>query len=221
VSLHSHVGVVAPGVSLNRRRVLVAAARSRGITTSVDDELDSVRRRLAEVDTSMPSLVDTRRRVAETETDLEEKRERVATLRGRLQAADDESTAAEYRAAVRELSEVETRHLAAREALRNVRKRARGVRDKREQRLRLQDRAENLRREARTELIESVRPAIGKAISSVPGSDAESFGTADPVTAALAAIRVGTVHVPVVLACRRFPDAASAVAWLDAPVCRL
>jgi hypothetical protein len=67
----------------------------------------------------------------------------------------------------------------------------------------------------------TVRPRVDEAVSAAPGSEASSFDAADGVTAALAVLRVGRVRTPVVLACRRFVDSASATAWLHAPVYRL
>jgi len=221
VRLYDHVTVIAPGMSLQRRRALAATARSRGVTTSVDDELRTARERLRDVSEPVPTLAAARRRVAETETDLQRYRERVATLRGRLREADDEDLAAEYREAVRELSEVETEHLAAREQLEAVRERARNARDERERRLRLRDRIDNLERTARDELVDEIRPAVDDVVRTVPGGDATVFADATPVAAALALARVGVVRVPLVLACRRFPSAGRAEAWLEAPVIRL
>ena len=221
MSLYNHVAVVAPGMSLDRRRLLAATARSSGATTSVDDELRAARRRLGEIEASVPSPTEARRRVAETEAGLERQRERVAALRGRLEVADSETVESEYRAAVRELSELETEHLAARDRLEAARQRARSARDDRERRLELQDRVDNLERTARAELIEAVGPAVDDVVPAVPGASVGSFRAADPVTAALAAIRVGTLRVPPVLACRRFEDVASAEAWLGTPVVRL
>jgi len=221
MSLYDHVTVVAPGLSLDRRAALAATARSRGATASVDEELRAARERLEEPGESVPSAAAARRGVAETEADLERQRERVATLRGRLEERDDAELEAAYLEAVRELSELETEHAAARERLEAARERARRARDERERRLRLQDRVDNLERAARAELVESVRPAVDRAVPAVPGGEAACFSDADPVTAALALVRVGVVRVPVVLACRRFDDAASAEAWLGAPVVRL
>jgi hypothetical protein len=216
--LYEYVRVIAPGMALDRREALAAAARSRGVETSVDEDIESIRRRLSDHEASVPTLSDARRRVAETEAALEERRERVATLRGRVQASDDDAVTDEYRTAIRELSEAETEHLAATEALEDARSRARSARDERDRRLRLQDRLENRRREAQVELVESVRPAADEAVVSAPGGDGRTFADADSVTAALAVARVGTVHAPVALACRRFSDAAEATAWLEAPV---
>ena len=221
MSLADHVAVVAPGLSLARREALVAAARSRGEPTSVDAELDRARERLSDLGEPVPSLADLRRRVADAEADLEAKRERVATLRGRLQETDDGAVAAAYREAIRELSEAETERAAAEEALADARERARRARDEREERLRLEDRVANLERRRRRELAASVRPAVDAAVAEAPGSEASSFARAAPVTAALALVRVGRLRTPVVLACRRFDGAADAEAWLGSPVVRL
>ena len=221
MSLYGHVAVVAPGLSLDRRAALAAAARSRGATASVDAELRAARERLAAVGEPVPSPATARRQLAEAEAGIERQRERVATLRGRLAEADDEGLETEYRQAVRELSELETERAAAEERLERARERAREARDARERRLRLQDRVDNLERTARAELVEAVRPAADEAAASVPGGAATSFDDAGGVTAALALVRVGVVRTPVVLACRRFADAASAEAWLESPVIRL
>jgi chromosome segregation ATPase len=221
VSLSDHVAVVAPGLSLARREALVAAARSRDESTGVDAELERARERLASLGEPVPSLSAARRRVADAAADLEAKRERVATLRGRLQETDDETVADAYREAIRELSEAETDRAAAREALANARSRARRARDEREERLRLEDRVGNLERRERRELVEAVRPAVDSAVEDAPGAEASTFEEADAVTAALAVVRVGRVRTPVVLACRRFGSAADAETWLGAPVVRL
>lgn len=225
MSLYEHVAVVAPGLSLDRRRALVAAARSRGASTSVDAELDAARCRLAgfddELDGSVPSLESALRRVAALEDDLVAERERVAAARGRARASDDDSVGVEYRTAIRELSELETDYAAAREALGRARERAREARDVRDRRLRLENRVGNLERAARDELVERVRPAADAAVRDAPGSEETAFEDAGCVTAALALVHVGEVYAPVVLACRRFRDGPSAEEWLQAPVLRL
>lgn len=220
MTLVERIGVIAPGLSLDRQAVLVAVARSRGMTSEADEELAAVRERLREFDESVPALAEARRRVAETEAELDAKRERVATLRGRINETDDESVIAAYREAIRELSEAETEHAAAREELTEARRRARAVRDERQRRLELQDQVRNLERRAERELAEAVRPAVDEAVPIVPDSEASAFSDAGPITAALAALRVGRPRTPVVLACGRFPDARRAEAWLSAPVLR-
>lgn len=219
--LYDHVAVVAPGITIARRRALAAVARSRGERTSVDRELRETRERLDGPGEPVPSLAKPRRRVASAEADLESKRERVATLRGRMRASDGGAAEAAFRDAIRDLSEAELEYEAAREALSKRRRRARHARDARERRLRLEDRLGNLERTARAELVEAVRPTVDAVVPAVPGGDATSLAEADPVTAALALVRVGRVRTPVVLACRRFADAARAEAWLETPVIRL
>lgn len=221
MSLYDHVGVVAPGLSLRRADALAAVARSLDVETSVDTERREMRAKLEGLAEPVPSRTAVRRRVAETATDLESKRERVATLRGRLQEAEDEHLGDEYRDAIRELSEAETDHVAAKEALAEARHRARTVRDSRETRLRLEDRLGNLRRTARRERLETVEPMVDAAVAKVPDSDAEGYADADPISAALALIRIGRVEPPVVLACGRFESRREAARWLDASVYRI
>lgn len=218
MSLVERVGVVAPGLTLDRRAVLVAVARSRGMESEVSETLATVREQLTSLDNSVPSLADARRRVAETEAELDAKRERVATLRGRATETDDDAVKTAYQDAIRKLSEVETEHAAAREVLADARHQAREARDGRERRLELQDRVRNLERQAKRELVETVRPIVDEVVPLVPESTATRFSEADPVTASLAALRVGQPRCPVVLACGRFSDAKHAEAWLRAPV---
>lgn len=219
--MYDHVAVVAPGLALDRRRALAAAARSRGEVTTVDAEIRETRDLLADLGEPVPSLEEPRRRVASAESALASKREHVATLRGRMRESDSAEVDAAFRDAIRDLSEAELEYEAAREALAERRKRARRARDVRERRLQLEDRLGNLERTARGELVESVRPAVDDAVPAVPGSDAASFADAGAVTGALALLRVGRVRTPVVLACRRFPDARRAEAWLAVPAIRV
>lgn len=220
MSLYEHVGVIAPGLSLSRRDALVAAARSLGVETSVDAELRALRAKLDATPKSVPSRADARRRVAETAADIEAKRERVATLRGRMQAGDG-SVGATYREAIRTLSEAETEHAAAREALDDARERARAALDDRDRRMHLEDRLGNAERTARRELAATIRPRVDDATADAPGSDADGFDDADAVSAALALVKVGRVRRPVVLACGRFPDRDAAERWFGAPAYRV
>ena len=221
MSLYGHVRLIAPGLSLSRRDALVAAARSLDVETSVDAELRTLRAELDAAPVSVPSRAAARRRVAETAATLEAKRERVATLRGRIQAGDGGEVDADYRDAIRTLSEAETEHAAAREALADARERARAALDARDRRLRLEDRLGNAERTARRELAAAIRPRVDEAVGSAPGSDTDDFGRADAVSAALALVRVGRVRRPVVLACDRFPDRDTAERWLEAPAYRI
>lgn len=220
MSLHEHVAVIAPGISLRRRAALVATARSLDVDTSVDSEIDAVRSKLREAPEPVPPRREARRRVAETRSKLEARRERVATARGRMQAGGDEEHGTEYRAAIQALSEAETEHAAAREALETARERAQAARDERDRRLRLGDRLGNLQRQARRELVAAIRPRIDAAVSALPAREPDGFGDAGAVSAALALVRVARIERPVVLACRRFPDRDAAERWLRAPVHR-
>lgn len=221
MNLHDHVAVIAPGLSLRRREALIATGRSLDVSTSVDSAIKGVREKLDSLPEPVPSRADARLQVAETATELEAKRERVATLRGRLQETDDGTVRAEYRRAIRELTEAETEHIAAKEALETARERARTARDSRDRRLRLEDRLGNLRRTARAELVEAVEPAANTATAAAPACDAETFREADPVSAALALARVGRIEKPIVLACRRFSNRDTAERWLETPVYRI
>lgn len=212
---------IAPGLVFSRREALITAARSLGITTGVETRIEELESELKSLPEPVPSRDELRRRVAETASELEAKREHVATTRGRLEASDDGSVRAEYRAAIRALSEAETEHVAAKEALEAARTRARKARDTRERRLHLEDQLANCRRTERAELRTAVIPKVNTAVSKLPGREYSSFDAADPVSAALALVRVSSVEVPITLACRRFPDRESAERWLQAPVYRL
>jgi hypothetical protein len=224
-AVHDHVGVVSPDVSVAVRPALAAAARSRGLAAPQDDEADAVRERLADltVPAGGPDPAEARRRLAGTETAVERRRERVATLRGRLQAAreagrDPDDLEADLAEATAALSEAETERAAAREALDRAERRAREERDARERRRRLQDRAANLERAARAHLVERVREEYAAAVADLCG-DCDPFSVPDDV-AALAVARVADLRAPVVLACdRRSP--AAATTWLDAAVVRV
>lgn len=223
---HEHVGHLHPTLSLDRRGALAAAARSRGESTAVDAELRAARERLREATAPAPDAAAARERVAGTDATIEELRERVARLQGRVRAlrevdGDPAEAVAELRAAARELAEAETDRIAAEQALSSARAAAREAYDARDRRLRLEDRVANLEREARAELARSLRPAVERALAAVPGAGAGSLSGADEVSAALAIARVAALDAPVVLACDRFVDPASAADWLDARVVRV
>lgn len=205
-------------MTIRRREALVATARSLDVETSVDGELRKVRNELESVPNSVPARTDARQQVAELEADLERKRERVATLRGRMREAADGEFEIEYRAAIRDLSEAETSHAAAIEALADARERARSARDTREARFRLEDRLGNLQRKARRELLETITPKVDAAVANVPKCDRSTFADADAISAALALVRVGQLERPILLACRRFSDRSTAEDWLGCPI---
>lgn len=224
--LHDRVGSVGPSPAIRPRTALAVATRSRGWTTPVDGRLAAARERLAEADVELADadLAARRRRVAEAAAQTDALRERVAEARGRVLAAAgaDGESGDRLEDAVRQLSEVETAAVAAREAHRRGRVAARGERDRLRERLRLADEVANLERRARADLVERALPAYRAALAAVPDTAAPSdpFAAA-PDAMALAVARVGHLRAPVVLGCGRFPDARSASRWLRAPVVRL
>lgn len=218
------------------RMCLAAAARSRGYSTSVDDEIAAVRRELDSLSIPTVDLESARRRVADVRGEVTRLRERVATLRGRLQAhrtleVTPEEIEVEYRDAVTTLSAIETEEVAAREELACAEQRAQKARDVRNRRIRLQDRLENLHRRARALLTERVSHAFRHAVTAIPGPSNHS-GTSvedslldfdgDRLTASLAAVRIADLSAPVVLSLvpPRFETAHDAASCLQGPVIR-
>jgi len=225
--VHEHVGYVHPEMGLRTRTALARAGRTRGLTTSYDDDIAETRERLAALTVEEGTLAEHRRAAAEVVDDVDRVRERVAAARGKLDAArehgvDAERATRELEEAVRELSEVETERAAARQRLGRARESARNRRDRRERALALEDELANLRRDARAHLCTRCWEQFAEAAAAVPGSEdpADPFD-ADPVTAALAVVRVASPSAPVVLACDRFDSAAAASRWLGAPVVRV
>ena len=245
--VHEFVGLVRPDSAFSLRPALAAAARSRGYAAPQDAELAELRDRLDESDPPAVDLTSARRRVAEASGAEAEARERVATLQGRVQAlretaADAGDAKTELADATRRLADLETERIAAEQALTRARKRARANRTNRRERLRLRDRADNLRRAARDHLADAIRERFETARETVPGrADAEvsahidagasadtdvhidaSTAATESVAAALAVARVADLNAPVVLAggVARFESAAAAAEWLDAPVVR-
>jgi hypothetical protein len=222
--VHEHVGHVHPEMGVKIRTALAGAGRSRGLTTPRDDELAAIRGELASIAVDTGDTAPHRRAVAETAAETERARERVAAARGRLEAArehglDVTEAASELEAAVRELSEVETDGVAARQRLDRARAAARDRRETRERRFRLEDRLANVERAARAHLVARLRESYADAIDAVPGSGrVDDPFAADPVTAALAVARVGALSAPVLLDCDRFGSGARASEFLDAPV---
>ncbi len=216
--VHRRAGCVRSGTTLRTRTALAAAGRSRGFDAPQDADLERVREVLASFDEE-PSVA--RRPSTAPDVDRDRLRERVAELRGRVRAlearghdADDERE--RLRDAARRLSELETERVAAVESRTMDRER----RDRRERRLHLEDRRENLARAARSHLVDELRAEFAAAVDSLAPAVDDPFD-ADPVTAALAVLRVATVRAPVVIAVDRFDSPAAAARWLDAPVIRL
>lgn len=220
--VHRHVGCLTEDTALSRRAALAAAARSRGETAPASEKLRRAREELVAMDPPAVDGAPAREAVSSAAEEVRRLRERVATLRGRLQARREsgpaDAAAERFRDAARELSEVETEHAAARERLAAARDRARTARDERERRLRLEDRIGNLERRERAQLAATVRPAVEATVTDVPGADVAGLADADDLTAALAVARVADLSAPVVVACGRFDGVHEAAAWLDAPV---
>jgi hypothetical protein len=178
---------------------------------------------------AVPDTADFRRRLADLDGEIERLRERVATLRGRVQerrdaGGDVETARATLAETVANLSERETERATLRERLDAVRERAATARDARNRRRELADRLANCERAARAHLVERIRPEFERAVAAAPGGPSarrvDDPASLDPVTAALSVLRVATVRAPVVLASDRFPDATAASDWLGAPVVR-
>jgi hypothetical protein len=227
--VYDHVGYLHPEMGLRTRSALAKAERSRGQTTPYDEQIAQARKRRASLsaDASEKTLRARRQAVAAQTRQTEESRERVAALRGKLQAAREHgeepaAVAQELEAAIRELSEIETAEEAARQQLETAREAARQRRDERERLRRLDDRIENLQRRARAHLVEEATDRYAEAVAAVPGSDdpADPF-EADPVTAGLAIARIASLSAPLVLGCDRFESVRAASEWLDAPVLKI
>ena len=224
--VHEHVGRIGRGDALDRRAALAAVARSLGHEPPQRERIEALREELAAADPPTVDVGAARERVAAAGADVERLRERVATLRGRVQAlreADADASDAEraLETATRQLSEAETERTAAEQALDRARARAREARDARDRQLARQDRLANLERAARADLSREVCDRVDAAVRAVPGGAPDGIASADPVTTRLGLARVADLAAPIVLACRQFPDADAAAAWLDAPVLRL
>lgn len=224
--LHEHVGCIHPEMGLRVRTALAQAARTRGHTTPHDDDLRAARQSLAELAVETERLASYREAMADVDEALEQARAAVAVARGRLQerrenGQDTEPASARLDEALQQLSEVETSAIAARQEFDRERERLRARRDRRERRFRLEDRVANLERQARTALVEQLREEYRTTLSDVSGADPTAEFDADPVSAALAIARLGTVDAPVVLAVDRFDSPAAASEWLDTPVVHL
>ena len=239
--VHSHVGHLEPDVSIDRRTALAAVGVARGIDTPHDAELDRVQRSLR--DLSVPTIDDAelraaRRRAAEAGSETERLRERVATLRGRVAArrddgdgdgngdGDDDAVAeaeASLSEATRQLSEASTERVAATQRLDTLEVRARRARDAREDRFRLEDRVENLRRARRAALADAVEPDVQDArarFESMIGDRVAGPGGNDLhdalAVAAIAPLRAPIVADPDVVAALGGPDAA--FEWFGTPL---
>lgn len=236
--VHERAGVVVPEMGLEIRTALAAAARSRGVATPQDDRIERLAAELAEHAEVAPADGTDALADAPPLDDVADCRERVAELRGQvaaLEAADADPTdaRAELRETAARLSELQTQRIAAEQS----REQARELRDRREERLRLEDRLANARRDARAALVERVREEYGAAVDEIlaepsasddsPAAGPDPFEV-PPSAAALGVLRVATVSAPVVLDPAGTPFEGNAIVepgtaadWLDAPVLRL
>ena len=235
--VHRHVCRLAPGIAVDRHAALAAVGAVRGVDTPHCAELSSVKQSLRDLSVATVDDADlraARRRAAEAGSATERLRERVATLRGRVEARRDDGTdhgddgvadaEASLSEATRELSEASTERVAAAQRLAALEERARRARDTREERLRLEDRAENLRRARRAARADAVEPEFHDARTRVVSAlDGRPGGLDDGVTAddalrdALAIATIAPLHAPVVVD----PDVATALGGPDATAERL
>lgn len=225
--IHSSVGLIEPAMTISLPGALAAAARSRGERSPHDDAIAGLDERIDDIEVEPVDLVPARRRVAAAGADVETLRERVARLRGRLEAEDDADrptyrSRADLRAAIAELAEAETERHAAEQALEAAEREARSMRDRRERRLSLVDQRDNLARRARAALLEREYPRFRRALSALPvdatAGDAPSQFEGEPADAALAVARIGVVQAPIVLVDGPFSTPVAARAALDAAV---
>ncbi len=229
-SLFDTVGVVEPSLNVSLRRVLAAVARRRGHRADAADELRSVRTELVTLALPCCDRSEQRRQVAAAGADETELAERVATIRGELQArrdagADVGATEERLSDAVAALTDARTERLSAEQALNRAREDSRTPRDRRDRRLRLQDRVRNLERAIRRELADAVYDEFAAAIRRVPGGAAPGRSVVeydgDDVTAALAVLRMLRTATPAVLAVDRFDGPEPAAHELGVPVLRV
>jgi len=222
-SVYVYTGHVHPSMGLRTRTALAAAARSQGHETPHDEAIADCREQLADLDCSPPDLPEPVEPVSDATIDGLQ--ETVAAHRGRLTArqavgADVGAVQADLRDAAMELSERETRRTAARETRELRRERARAYRDTLEERRRLADELANRRRRARATLVDRLSGVFARAIETVPGSVPDDPFDADPVTAALAVLKIARTPAPVVLEADRFSSPTAASDCLDAPIVR-
>lgn len=203
------VGVVCRGMGVAVRTVVAVAMRTRRIETPYDRALARTERELGTLDSSSVSVTDLRARLAALTERESRLRERVARLGGRVQALRDRGVSGvteverDLEAAVGRLAEVETERVAAEQRLDRVRERLRDTWSTADERRRLADRIDNLRRDARDYLVELADPVFVDAVGAVPGPSPtdpspSAFDGPDWV-AALASIVIAALDGPVVV----------------------
>ncbi|MFC7172461.1 hypothetical protein ACFQL0_01870 [Haloplanus litoreus] len=170
--VHDHVARL-PTTTFDRRAALAAAARALGHESPRESALEDARAQLTETTPPARDVREARRRAAEAGAEEERLRERVAELRGRVQArretgADTTAVEAQLDEATTRLAEIETERIAAEQALERAETAAREARDRRERRLELEDRVANLEREVRADLAAAVWDRFRSALAAVP-----------------------------------------------------
>lgn len=224
--VHDHVGHIHPDMGLRVRTALARAGRTRGLETPHDEVIRELRTELDSMTLSESEGDTHRKQVAEQRATTEELQADVAAARGRVNACrehgiDPTDAERELEKAIRRLSEHRTSVSAASEDRENRRTGARRRRDRREQRLQLEDRLANRERDARRSLVDQLREEFAAALETVPETSvSDPFDTPPPV-AALAIARLADLDAPVVLTTDRFDSAAAAADWLDASVIQI
>jgi hypothetical protein len=228
--LHERLGIVRRGMGLRTRTALADAGRTRRLATPHDHAIARAEAALATPPDPVPEATAERKAAADAGADIHAARERVAELRGRVQALrerdlDAADLEARLREATKALAEAETEARAATQRHERAVATARERRAARTDRLRREDRLANRRRKARAHLVDRLRDEFERALQNLPDGPSTATVRTDPfavgpVSAALAVARVATLRAPVVLAADRFDSAAAAWAWLDIPVIR-
>jgi len=223
---HTHIGFVHPETTLSRRSAQAAVARTRGFTTEFDHEIRRTRRELATMELPTADVSAAMEAVAAASADVDSRRDEVARLGGIVAATDGPNAEADssadtvgdaqakLRTEAAALAEAETALQTAREELALERDRQRAANDARERRLRLQDRLENLRRDARRTLAVDEAARTERALDAIPDWPEASADA----RYALALARNAHCRAPVVVTDDPFRTAVQARACLAAPV---
>ncbi|MFC7071868.1 hypothetical protein ACFQJ7_10510 [Halovenus rubra] len=232
--LHEAVGCLYPGMGVQTKTALARAARTRGMTTPYDEDLEAARAKLTDVCVESISLRQHREVMAGTEETVEQARVRAAEARGRVRECEENGLATDeansrLAAALQYLSEAETAAIAAEQAYTSAREQRRAQLDNREQRFRLQDRVANYEREAHAYLVDQLRDEFSETLTTLSEMMADQLSDAlstpirspfdvEPVPAALAVGHLGNLSAPVVLAIDWFESPSKASEWLDTSV---
>lgn len=225
-SVYEYVGFLTSGRSYALCTALAKTARECGHTAPQDETITLLTEKIRELDDPAPDYRAERRRLAGIDEPTA-MTEQLANLRGQVQVMrergeDPDQIVTQREELATERAEIRTRHIAAQQARDQARQATKAGRDQRERRLSLQDRRDNLRREARKHLAETIATEFADALAAVPGSGAIADRpwqvTGEDLTAALAIARLAPIQAPLVLATDRFLSARAARECLGAPV---